>query len=264
VVLDLVQAPTDSRGTGDARSLVTLNSGLPVDAVVRTRLNNLSQSIAFTRSDPIPWGLGLLFPPVVGASFPGLAGPGVPLALAADALVDDTDLDACIDLDLPVVLTLTHTSTAQLARTGVSFALDDDGAGGTLAALDVGEVVTSASGTSALREGAPFAYRSVDYDSGSTTTTSGALTNTWKDVIAAPARGVLAPPLLACDGGTGPSLRYFPGIPTTGGALDTNATFTRAITGIATARDGATTGVGLRRASFELDLLWDFVRRVTS
>jgi hypothetical protein len=261
VVLDLVQAPTDPRGTADAPSLITVNSGRPVDAVVRTRLNNLAQSIAFTRSDPIPRGLGILFPPLAGALVPGSAGAVTPLALAADALADDTELDACIDFDLPVVLTLTHTSAAQLARAGVSFALDDDGAGGTLAALDVGEVVTSASGTSALRAGAPFAYRSVDYDSGSTTTTSGAVTNTWKDVVAAPTRGLLSLPLLACDGGTGPSIRYFPGIPTTGGALDTNATFTRAITGIATARDGTLTGVGLRRATFELDLLWDFVQR---
>jgi len=203
----------------------------------------------------------VLFPPLVASFVPGSVGAVTPAALAADALADDTDLDACIDFDLPVVLTLTHTTTAQLARAGVSFALDDDGAGGTLTALDVGEVVASAGGTTAFRAGAPFAYRSVDYDSGSTTTSSGVVTNAWKDVVAAPTRGVLALPLLACDGGTGPSIRYFPGIATTGGALDTNATFTRAVTGFATARDGTTSPVSLRRATFELDLLWDFVQR---
>jgi hypothetical protein len=261
VVLDLVQAPTDPRGNADAQSLITLNSGLPVDATVQTRLNNLAQSIAFTRSDPIPRGLGLLFPPLIGATLPGLAGPGVPVALAADALVDDADLDACIDFDLPLVLRLTHTTTAQMAQSGVAFALDDNGANGSLTALDVGEVLVAGSGNPSLRHGAPYAYRSVDHDSGSTTTSSGVVTNSWKDVIGFPAGSVVPKPPLSCGGPFGPSIGYFPGIPAAGEALDINTAFTSTVTGTAMARNGTTTAVPLRRALLNLDLLWDVSER---
>jgi hypothetical protein len=253
VVIDLVQRRTDRRGTDDTQALATVTADAAIDATLRTRLNNLAQHVSFTRPDPVPRGVGVLFAPLAEHFLPGVAGLA---ALAVDPIVGDAELEACLDFDLPLQLTLTNSRIAQLAQSGASFALDEEGTSGGSVALDVGETVVTPTGTT-FRAGAPYAYRSVDWDSGLSSLSSGVVTNTWKDVVA-----VIQTPgtrrIGTCAGGTVP---YSPGVPTAGRTLVNTSIFSGAVTGTATDRAGATTPITMFRAPFMLDLLWNVGER---
>jgi hypothetical protein len=232
LTINVVDGPDDPRGTKESALLATVNSDRPIEATVRTRLNNMVVHVDST------------VPDIIGRGGWGFLPLGV-----LDLFIGDTTFDACLDFDLPLELTLTDTTTAQFANRGGAFSLDADNAPGADVALRVGEFESPTP-----RPGIPFAYRSVDFDfPDQRVNESGG--NHWKDTTA----------IQVDPGGTtiatchNNAVAYFPGI----ASINTSTMLTEQVTGAVTQRDWSVTEPSLTRTTFMLDLLWTASARQT-